>query len=422
MRGVLLITIEGIGTGLVGAYGASLGATPALDALAARGIVLDQCFLDSQDLRQQLTSLATGRHALQTPSHAPNLWQLLTQAPQAARFLTDSSVAAEWAADVGCEEITFVQPPEVEQAANSTHESGLVALFANAAQELGDEDADGFVWIHSSGLKLPWDAPLALRAQFTDPEDPAPPCGVTPPQFEVTPHTDPDTIVGWGQVAAAQISMIDDCLAMLLAILDSRPDADDWACSILGLGGVPLGEHQHVGWGRPQLHGEELHCVAIVRPAPAVPIGWRRAELCQLPDMAATLRECCGVADEANTAWGRSLLAWIPSDIPARWHKEHTLAIVRTEHQLWLRAPAWSVVWEIDMATDLHALTNDNESRQVKLYVKPDDRWEVSEIADRCPQVVDVLSQHARALLTCLDANSREQVPELEEVLCELLR
>ncbi len=422
MRGVLFITIEGLGTGLVGAYGSQLGATPALDALAAHGIVFDQCFLDSQNLSQQLTSLATGRHALQTASQELSLWQLLAQAQLPARFLTDSLAAAQWAADAGCEQVTFVQPPEVEQVAASTHESAVVALFANAAEELGDAAVAGFVWLHSSGLQLPWDAPLALRAQFTDPEDPPPPPEVGPPQFEVTPDTDPDAIVGWGQVAAAQVSMLDDCLAMLLAMLAGRPDADAWACSVVGLGGVPLGEHQRVGWGKPQLHGEELHCVAIVRPAPAAPIGWRRAELCQLPDLAATIRECCNVAEPASTGWGRSLLTWIPSDIPARWQKEHHLAIVRTEQQLWLRAPAWSVVWDIDIATELHALTADNESRQVKLYVKPDDRWEVSEIADRCPQVVEALSQHAISLRACLDANTREQLPELEESLCELLR
>ncbi len=422
MRGVLFITVEGMGTGLVGTYGSNIGATPTLDEMAAHGIVLDQCFLDSTNLVRQLTSLASCRHAMQSPANVTNLWQLLQSSGDSACFLTDSPQAAEWAADSDCERVVLVEPPAVQQAACKSHECAVVSLFANAAEEIENSEAAGFFWIHSSGLRLPWDVPLTMRARFADPDDPEPPQEIGPPCFDVTPTTDPDAVVGWGQVAAAQISLVDDCVATLLAMIANRTDSSKWSCAIVGLGSVPLGEHERVGWGRPQLHGEELQCVAIVQPAPPAPIGWRRAELFQLPDIGATIRHCLGFDEPESAVWGRNLLQWIPSDIPVRWRQAYQVAILKTENQLWLRSPAWSAVWQTNDPAKLEELIALGEKTPVKLYVKPDDRWEVSEIGDRCPHIVEALCHTAVNTWNCLEKNDRELLPALEEPLCDLLR
>jgi hypothetical protein len=50
-----------------------------------------------------------------------------------------------------------------------------------------------------------------------------------------------------------------------------------------------------------------------------------------------------------------------------------------------IRTPAWML---IQRASDPEQLARTGGAGDVELYLKPDDRWEANEIADRCPDVV----------------------------------
>jgi hypothetical protein len=51
-----------------------------------------------------------------------------------------------------------------------------------------------------------------------------------------------------------------------------------------------------------------------------------------------------------------------------------------------------------------------------ELYVKPDDRWEVNNVAVRCPEIVEGLSQELNRYRNALDAGQATELPPLEEV------
>ena len=110
MRSCLAIVVEGLATGLVGAYGASTAETPAIDGMVAEGFVLDQCFVDSQDLPEQLLSLWTGTHALQRSRPGASLTTQPTSLFPNLQLLTDCERVAELAAQIGCRAVTLVQP------------------------------------------------------------------------------------------------------------------------------------------------------------------------------------------------------------------------------------------------------------------------------------------------------------------------
>ncbi len=443
MSGVLLVTVAGMSPSLIGAYGSSTGVTPNLDEMATFGVLLDQCFLDSAELVEQLTSLATGRHAMQS-LRPVNLWQALEEQGREFLFITDDPVAAAWAEQSGCAQVGLIDMPQANAAVERPIDSACVALFEAAATELANNDLDGLVWVHSQGLRAPWDAPLDLRQQFVDPEDPPPPADVGPPSFDVTKDTDPDAVVGWSQVAAAQMSVIDESLGLLLSVMKSRPDAAGWHYAAIGLGGVPLGEHGRVGWGRPQCHAEELQCAAVLCPAPTVPIGWRRGELFQLADIGATIWTMCQLPIvDPDDMWGRSLIQWHATESADRWPAEFQSAIAKVGANYWLRVPAWSAMW--DGLAEGYAADDAKEGadqslrsshdplsrgwlldtlarRRPKLYVKPDDRWEVSEVADRCQPVIEELQQQVIRMLEALERNARSAVPAVEPALYELIR
>ncbi|MCA9131501.1 MAG: hypothetical protein KDA45_00030 [Planctomycetales bacterium] len=416
-QNALVVVVEGLGPNLLSAYGSSTSATPALDRLAAEGILLDQCFVDSPDLALQLRSLWTAHHAFKAGLPPFPDCPLFTR--HAGRLWTDSPQVATAATELGCETVMLVQPAVRQQPAEDVGDCAAMELFAAAAEDLAS-GVCGPLWIHSQGLRHRWDAPLDLRRQFTDPEDPDPPGEVVTPDCAVTSDTDPDIVVGWGQVAAAQAAVIDQGLGGLLATLAARDDADDWPCLFASLGGTPLGEHGRLGWGIQQLHHEELHAAAILRPAGGLPLGLRRPELFQLPDLAATilalLEQPGGEHHPPHAAagqrWGQDLLQLGAAQSPSRWPAAFRLAMIAHNQQRWLRSPAWSALFA----------DPNNPDEEARLYVKPEDRWEVSDIADRRREIVVRHRELAEVFCQAVQASDRSQLPPLEDDLCELLR
>lgn len=429
-----MLVIEGLGTGLVGAYGSSTASTPALDRMAACGIVLDQCFVDSQDINRQLRSLWTGAHALQTDSLPWNLWHSYAArwndsagsgsgSTSGARLLTDSRQVAELAGQLGCPQVTLIEPDWPQQPASDTAHCAVVELLATAASDLAS-GPPGLVWIHSRGLRHAWDAPLDMRAQFADPADPEPPAEVDPPAIAVDANTDPDFIVGWGQVAAAQTAVIDEAVSAVREAVAQRADSAAWSWLFTSLGGVPLGEHGRLGWGHPQLVGSELQAATIIVPPGKLPVGLRRPELFQLPDIAATLAGLLQL-DPPDRMWGHDALALGAAQSPDRWPLELRLAMVADTSRCWLRSPAWAALLENMQVGDVaHAGQPEmyNGSPGDQLFVKPEDRWEVSQIADRRRDILTTHHQLASLFAAAAQRGQRSSLPALDDDLLNLLR
>ena len=411
MRSGVVIVVEGVNTGLVGAYGTNTAVTPAIDRLAAHGLVLDQCFVDSLNPRKQLISLWTGRHAAQQHAEpAWTMWRQLTTNGYEASLITDCPVAAKVAEELGCPRVILVEVDSPEEPAEDWTECALTRVFIAAVEELSESESHRFVWVHSRGLRHVWDAPLDLRERFIDPEDPAPPSEACVPAITITDDTDPDEIIGWAQVAAAQVAVVDQGIDILMSTIESRADAADWAWMVVSPGGVPLGEHGRVGWSIPQTHGEEVNCLAIIQARADQPIGSRRAELCQLPDLVITFLDAIEMElPKHESVWGRSMLRLGPFSAPSQWPAEFQSACIFDDiEQPWIRTPAWSV--------------NGPTDKLPQLFVKPDDRWEVSDVSTRRLDIVEQLQQVAAEFHKCLSRGNREQLPILEDELCNLIR
>ncbi len=417
MRNGIVVVVEGVNTGLVGTYGSNTAVTPSMDRLAAHGLVLDQCFVDSLDLRQQLHSLWTGGHAAQACTAESSIWHSLSSNGYETCLITDCAITAKVAEELGCPRVTLVEVDESAEPADDWTECSLMRVFVTAIDELSETESNRVVWIHSRGLRLNWDAPIELRQRFMDPEDPDPPAESRVPNIEVTPDTDPDEVIGWAQVAAAQVAVVDQAIDILMTTIESRDDASDWAWMVVSPGGVPLGEHGRVGWGSPGLHGEELGCLAILRPAETqadrednlkAP-GTRRAELCQLPDLMATFLDLLDLTPDQNEGrWGKSMLRLESFSVPFAWPADFQSAYTANLAEQWIRTPAWSATFR--------------EEGPPQLFVKPDDRWEISDVSTRRGDVVERLQKIANAFRECLSSGKRDQLPKLEDDLCNLLR
>ncbi|MFO0941466.1 MAG: hypothetical protein U0930_11940 [Pirellulales bacterium] len=424
-QNAIVISIEGLSTTQVGAYGSNTSQTKAVDAIAARGIVLDQCFLDSRQAQQNLLSLWTATHAI-TRQHQlvhvasipaiKTIWQGLQA--EAGVLVTDCTKTAELAERVGCSRVVLVEAETSTEPVEEVTQCQFFSLQAAAAEvleQLSSLDCPNkLLWIHSRGLRLPWDAPTETRSRFKDADDPDPPTEVGPPLFQVDANTDPDVVLGWTHAAAAQVMVFDEGIEFILDLVEQLDQS--WAWCVLGLNAYPLGEHGWIGDGEVRPNNHQLQVVAILSPQPPLPIGWRVAGLCQLPDIGASIAHLCGIPfDSVNSQsksslpiWGRSQLSPLNDELPIHWEGQYQSAVMIDSNCRWLRAPAWSLLMEAEQ----------NET----LFVQPDDHWEVNEVGSRCQDVIEELREACNGFVQAAQVGRREQMPKLNEVSCNLLR
>jgi hypothetical protein len=118
--------------------------------------------------------------------------------------------------------------------------------------------------------------------------------------------------------------------------------------------GFSLGEHNHIGCN-DELYGENVHLPLLIRFPDGQYAGFRSQTLVQPADLLGLLQ--------------REVLPEEPDEI----HSSLRIEDKGTGNNV-IVTPEWYVY---------HKQTGD------ELYVKPDDHWEVNDVADRCPHILE---------------------------------
>jgi arylsulfatase A-like enzyme len=383
-RSAIVIAVDGLRASALGAYGNAAQAMPAIDELASQSVVVDWMLCTSPEL-SAFYDAALGD---------PPLTRGIVTRGGAATLITDDPAVAAWGDDAGFQNVLLVELPTAG-AANSISETSLARLFAVATELIvegmgdgADETPASLYWIHARGLCGAWDAPPELRASQLDEGDPAPPNFTTPPAAEHP--TDHDALLGFQVAYAAQIVVLDECIAGFRAAVNDLGLTDESLIVFVGSSGFALGEHGLIGSEDRRLFSERLHVPCLLRAPGAAPAPPRWSSLATPHDLHATLACWLEGHVESETSDGANLLA---ADPPLRKHvlvhgREGERA-VRT-HQWMLRVtPAPAATYDSDSApTPL--------PKSIELYVKPDDRWEANEVSALCPDDVDELTAMLR--------------------------
>ncbi len=381
-RHALVIAIDGLRASALGAYGNTWHPTPGLDALASCSQVFDWAFTNSPRLEDFYRSAwGESNQSLLAP---------LKQRPWQSKLLADDPAVAALAQHAGFDDVEQLAVA-CESAATSVEETQLAQFFASAIESLeawsnAANDHPRLLWLHTRGLRGPWDAPLELREQLLDEDDPPAPTFVTPPTSVAT--IDHDELLLYRAAYAAQIMVLDECLAALLTAFENSPVAEDTAVVLVGARGYALGEHGQVGGDVHSLYDELLHIPLLVHsPGDEAPPP-RSAELMQPADLQLLL------------------LNWFnPSTVAESTKPPRQFVIASNESgERMIRTPAWMLR---QLPPPISEPDEQPPRPTVELYAKPDDRWEANEIADRCPDVTE-------RLLAALDAASTANKPTTE--------
>jgi arylsulfatase A-like enzyme len=216
---------------------------------------------------------------------------------------------------------------------------------------------------------------------------------------------------------AAQISVLDACLAGLLDAFWQSPCTERTLLFVAGARGYPLGEHGRVGFefarqagvgdssltdglaarrvggSGDALYAELMHVPWIWRLPDARAALGRSSALVQPADCCATLADWWelprdDMTAELGIAAGRSVLPLLNDETTA-WRDR---ALVTLDHERALRTASWYLRLAGEEAG---AAAGETLPAASELYVKPDDRWERNEISARCEDVAAMLAQLA---------------------------
>jgi hypothetical protein len=409
---LLVLIVRGLHAGAVGPYGNRWIDTPTLDALAAGGIIFDRHFAAHPDHAGARRVWRTGcfhfpqPDAGEPPGPWPDLLAVLAQQGVETRLILDAPAPSPPSPGWGHVLVTG----GMDAALSAAHD----ALTASPG------DASTLIQVELSALLPPWHIPERfVQPYFTAPapaeeepdededeedledtelqeeedeEEPLAPI-FDPPLGEI--EEDDDVILAIQTTYAAAVSWMDSALGGLLGNIP-----DNVFVLLTADHGQALGEHGVVGPVRPGLHEEIVH-VPLLLYGPGWRAGHRVSALTQSVDLAPTLAEFFGTRLEGTH--GHSLLPLL--GLEERTLRDYAGLGLRVGDTVqWaLRTPAWALLLPLEKGSE------------PKLYVKPDDRCEVNDVAQHHLERADALVQTLRAFVQTTTVPGPLVVPPLPE-------
>jgi len=389
-KNAVVIVCDRVGAGFLGPYGNTWIDTPSVNRLASQSMVAEFCLTDTPQLDRAYHSLWTGAHGMVDSNSSQSLPQMLSAAGIESTLLTDDPSIAQHKHAGDFQEVALAESQAGAHSKEAIEETQLAELIVLAIDWLSRAGTPFLLWIHAQAMQGSWDAPLALRQSFADEDDPDPPNLTKPPEVVLGKDSDPDEALGYQQAYAGQMLNLDACLGALFAALEDTPPPGETMLCLTSPRGYPLGEHGVVGSTGP-LHSEVLHVPLMIK-APGAPPD-RLQSLCHPSDMCATLAHWFD-QPALSPEWSRNLLA---SPSPSQGY---VCGVADGERSI--RTPSW------------HMRTRGD---QTQLFAKPDDRWEVNDVAALCINEVQSLTETLTAFEKAAAANDPNQSPTLSESL-----
>lgn len=378
MKNAIVLVIDRLHTGFLGPYGNTWIETPSFNRLAAESALFEFAFGDSTDLSVVYRSMWAGLHAMSEPRAIPGLAEVARAGGIRTVLITDEPQVADHPLASGFAEKHLIPTPPIAAAAEDIGETQLARLLGfaldwlqHSAEPADSEPPPFLLWIHSKGMQGPWDAPFDLRQMFADEDDPEPPGFVEPPCRWVAQGEDPDQLLGIQQAYAGQISLLDACLEVFLEACTTAPSADQTVLMLASPRSYPLGEHGRIGPVDASLYGESLHVPCLVRYPDHRYEMQRCHQLVQPSDWYATLLDWFALPRPSPSHWGNALRALLDGQIES----DRVCAVSAAGRAL--RTGTWLL------------LCHEDESHE--LFAKPDDRWEINEVSDRCRDLIPEL-------------------------------
>ena len=427
----VVLVVDRLSPAFLGPYGNTWLETATYCQLASQGIVAETVVAHVPTLEGAYSAYWQGwpgvANTIASPSDAgaSPKFPFLEAAKQSGRKLllvTDDPQVTSLPGAEQFDECLLVKQQNLLQPASEVEETPFANMAAEVVQVLRSVQGPFLLWVHFRGMAEAWDAPPEFRNQFADEDDPLPGDFVQPPEQWIPKEFDPDELLGVQHAYAGQVSLLDLCLEEILTAIDELPAERQAMVALTSPRGYPLGEHLQIGSMHADLYSELIQLPLIVRHPQKYAQLTRVQELLQPADLCTTLMEGLRldlpVLISAAPSGGLFSLAFAPQE------SQRSIAVCVSDDEWAVRTYAWQLrqkgSWKEQASVKKEASEEDaGEEESGELYVKPDDRFEVVEIASRRLQIVPWQREAGRAFLASLMAGKVQadlpQHPQLSD-------
>ena len=194
-RCAILMIVDGLRPSALGPYGNTWFDTHSFNQLASKSLVFEQCITDCPDPMLGFNGLISGQHCCTTAEDYSNPFDEISKGGVESVLITDSDRSSD--IHERFEKVIEVESNSNSKPAPDVSETGLANFFALAIQAIREIDQPVFLVLECSGLAGCWDAPMHLREQLRDEEDPDPLDLVVPPKLQFNEAADDPDFVVW---------------------------------------------------------------------------------------------------------------------------------------------------------------------------------------------------------------------------------
>lgn len=352
---------------LSGFGGGDTLSTPRLDALAASSVVFDRHFATGSAATESGSRVTTGR------AWAGDAWGTGSASAVAETRFSSAGVAVELVTDVPVPWLTMAGWGQEDGA-------GTVEV---AGKRLGDRIVDRVRTLadEPGSRRLLWGA-MSAPSRVDDGEWPA--CR----------RLIDDALVDWDRLVGATVDAIDETGL-----------AEDLLLVVCGGCGTWLGNRGFQGFEPGTLHEESLRTPLMLR-GPGIRGSQRRLELVQTLDLLPTMLDWFGERSPADRLPGTSLLPLLRGE-----SREWRDAIVFHEAGVWgLRTEEFFLSRP---ATVTGPPINAVEDSETRLFNRPDDAWDLVDVAEQGRAEVRDLGMRLDAAIAWIAAGRAGPPPAL---------
>jgi arylsulfatase A-like enzyme len=409
---VLVLVAEGFHLGYLGCYGNDWVATPALDRLAAEGVVFDQHYSDRPDSDGARHAWRTGNYSFLGMSAcldragfangASDLLHLLQSAGIPTALIMDSEQTREFAS--GWSKVYQLSTTQ-EKRAPMEHvlETAVTAIEALAEHE------DWLLWVELSTLLPPWNIPDQFLGLYFDQESEEEDCQplnpLTDPILGFVDKNDDVLLMRLQRTCAAAVSYLDSGFEALFEELRCQNLMEKLMIIVTTDRGFPLGEHGIVGFHQPWLHEELVHLPLLIKLPESAEAGRRILTLTQPVDVGPTVLEAFG--RQIPNIHGYSLLPLIRGAKDSLRSSACSGLQINGACEWAIRSREWGYILPVQGPPA-------DPPRAPQLYVKPDDRWEVNDVRQQNVELADSLEQVLRGFVQATQQPGSLQAPDLQ--------
>jgi hypothetical protein len=345
----------------------------------------------STDIAEIYTSFLQGQHpVISGPSQVALLDQLTEKGATSTLISSSEQLLQLPCCDAFTQQVLVPLTDNLDAAADI--ESTMMAGFFGEVLHWLETSpaAEDLLWIHADSLGTCWDAPVELREMFRGDEDPQVSTITSPPLDHQQQPLEPDEQLQVSHPYAAQVCVADTCLAALYSALQDYSQGQSSEPILLivtAARAIPLGQHGTVGYQQAGLYSEQLHVpmfASILSPDSQVTSS-RSQRLLQSESIYQTLVEWFGCADTVNAELPQCQQSFLPLIVNESGVEDcnlaNAVAISKTDQsgEIAISTAAWFAKIEGDQVTEL--------------FVKPDDRWDINEIAAKRGDVTSAIEE-----------------------------